>query len=419
MQIFPKTIFTGFAPNLTSQDVRIALSYIFLPWKWKNMNQGKNIERCEREIEKYLGIKHSVTFDSGRSALLFALKASGIKNGDEVLVQAYTCMVVVNSIVQSGAKPIYVDIKNDFNMNADDLEKKISPKSKVLIIQHTFGLSAEMEILLAIAKKNGLTVVEDCAHSFGAKHAGKLLGTFGDVALLSFGADKVVSSARGGALITNNNDLFEKISELRNALPKPKIGKTMQHLAHFPIFSMGKKTYGIYLGKILLALSQKLHLMNKVIYDAEKKGESVDFYPSKFANSLAHILLGQLAQVENTNGHRREMAQYYEDNIKNEKIELPWKKENIKKEDCIYLRYPILSDLHEAIFSSAKRQGVILGNWYDTVIAPADIEMKKTGYKYGSCPNAERLAPGSVNLPTDRNIDIEDAKKIVAIINSI
>jgi dTDP-4-amino-4,6-dideoxygalactose transaminase len=245
------------------------------------------------------------------------------------------------------------------------------------------------------------------------------------VSLLSFGADKVVSSARGGALITDNTELFEKILSLRNALPEPKISKTLQHLAHFPIFWLGKKTYGLYLGKIILAVSQKLQLMNKVIYDKEKAGQPVDFYPSKFANSLAEILLGQLEQVEKMNMHRQEIANFYEENIISSKIKLPWRDEGTNRhspigeggENCIYLRYPVLTAEPKKLFALAKKQKVILGNWYDSVIAPEDIDMTKTRYVQGSCPNAERLAPMSVNLPTDRNIKLKDAEKVVEIIN--
>ncbi|EKE18979.1 MAG: DegT/DnrJ/eryc1/StrS aminotransferase [uncultured bacterium] len=416
--IFRKTIFTGFAPNLTGRDTRLALSYLLFPWKWSKINSGENVEAVERSLEKYFDVKKACVFDSGRSALLYALKSLDVSNENEVLVQGYTCMVVVNSIVQSGAKPIYVDVENDLNMSAQDLEKKITPKSKVLIIQHTFGMPADVEKLMAIAKKHNLLVIEDCAHSFGAKLNGKLLGTFADIGMLSFGADKIVSSVRGGALITNDLVLGEKIEEFQNQLQRPNLLKTVQHLMHHPVFFVGKKLYHIYIGKILLFVSQKLGIINKIIYDKEKRGEQTEFYPSKFANSLADILLNQISEVDVINNHRKQISNYYDLNINNKKIGFTWDEKTKNGYDCIYLRYPILMDNSTEIFSFAKKRALILGNWYDRVIVPGDIDFEKTKYVIGSCPNAEQLAKRAVNLPTDRHISMVDAKRIVEIVNS-
>lgn len=418
MSIFKKTIFTGFSPNLTAQSTLIALSYLLAPFRWTKINSGKNVAIVEKALREYFRVQYAYTFDSGRSALLYALKALEVSPEDEVLVQGYTCMVVVNSISQSGAKPIFVDCENDLNMSVDDLEKKISAKSKVLIIQHTFGLPANIEKLLVIAKKNNLLVIEDCAHSFGASLNGKKLGTFADIGMLSFGADKVVSSVRGGALITDNQVLGEKILELQAQLPKPKVFRTLQHIMHLPVFYLGKKFYHVQFGKILLFVCQKIGITNKVIYDQEKRGEFVNFYPSKFANSLAEILLGQIEEVDEINNHRKEIADFYIKNIKNEKFELIWSEKQFDA-GCIFLRYPIIVENPQQLLSFAKTRGVILGNWYDAVVAPADVDFEKTKYVVGSCPNAERLASRSVNLPTDRNISLEDAKQMVEIVNSL
>ena len=417
MSIFKKTIFTGFAPNLTFRDVKVASSYLFLPWKWSKINSGEKNRLIEKALQQYFGIKSAYVFDSGRSALLYALKALDIKSGDEVLVQGYTCMVVVNAIIQSGGVPVFVDIDNDLNMSTDDLEKKISAKSKVLIVQHTLGMPAKMEKLLEIARRNKVLVIEDCAHSFGAEFVGKKLGTFGQIGMLSFGADKVVSSVRGGALITNDQMLGKKIEALQENLPEPRLLRTMQHLMHNPVFYFGKKLYYLYVGKALLYLAKKFGIINKIIYDPEKKGEKVDFYPSKMANSLAEILLGQLGEVDEINKHRIEIAQYYQNNIDNQKVEVIWGGEKTGDRKCIYLRYPILAGNSAKIFEVAKKEGIILGNWYNAVVAPSDVDFEKTKYAVGSCPNGERIARRSINLPTDRNISLTEAKKIVELIN--
>ncbi|EKE06799.1 MAG: hypothetical protein ACD_18C00278G0002, partial [uncultured bacterium] len=275
-------IFTGFHPNIYKKDVSIACSYLLLPWKWFSLREGKDIVKVEEHLQNYFQTKYAITFDSGRTALQKTLEALNLKHDDEVLVQAYTCMVVSNAINWSHAKAVYIDINQDFNMNPEDLQKKITKKSKVLIIQHTFGKPADLEQLLKIAKQNNLVIIEDCAHAFGVMYKGKKLGTFGHIAMFSFGSDKVLSSSRGGAIITNHEKLAEKLMDINKKLPKTKLLKIKQNLLNFPIFYFGKKMYDIKIGKILLALSKKLNLSAKIMYQQEKEGRRVDFYPSRF-----------------------------------------------------------------------------------------------------------------------------------------
>jgi len=416
MSIFTKTIFTGFAPNLTGRDTRSALSYLLLPWRWLKISSGKYTVMAEKKLREYFNIKHAYVFDSGRSALYYALKALEVGEGDEILVQAYTCVVVVNAIKFTGAKPIFIDINNTFNIDPAGLEKRITPKTKILIIQHTFGLPANLDLLLAIAAKHNMKVIEDCAHSLGIKYNGQLVGTFGHIGMLSFGSDKIISCARGGALITNDNEVGDKIKQLSLELPKPKLGKTLQHLMHYPIFYISKPIYHLFIGKFILILAKKINIFNKIIYKKEKTGEQVNFYPAKLANSLAHILNEQINEIGQLNAHRRKISKIYNQKINNSKINLPWREAELNGGAC--LRYPLLTKNPKKLLAYAKKQGIILGDWYSCVIAPCDSDINKTGYHTGDCPNAERLAAESVNLPTDRHITEKQADKIIKIINS-
>lgn len=412
MKIFKKPIFTGFAPNLRMSDVIQALGFLLLPWKWNKINKGGFQIKIETWLENYFNIEYARTFDSGRTALHYALKALGVGDDDEVLVQAYTCMVVSNAITWTGAKPVYVDIEDDFNMSAEDLKKKITNKSKVLIIQHTFGTPANLDKLLKFAKENNLKIIEDCAHSLGAKYNGKLTGTFGDIGMFSFGSDKVVSCVRGGALITNNENIAKKINEFYERLPESRRLKTIQHLFNYSTFAKGKFLYNLGIGKVILALAKKFNIINKIIYSPEKHGKQVLFYPSKLPNSLANILLSQLEELENNIEHRQEIAKIYNKEIGSEKLELP-----LKSLDSIYLRYPILVKNKKELFKKAKKQGIILGDWYSCPIAPCDIDQNKTGYTKGDCVNAEKLAKLSVNLPTSIYIKKKDALRVCKLLN--
>src|SRR3989339_105685 len=404
-------IFTGFLPNATKKDLRIALGFLLLPWQWLLLRKGRYIRDIEEKLKNYFQTPYTYTFDSGRTALQKALEALQIHTGDEILVQAYTCIVVSNAIRWAGGTPVYVDIQDDFNMDPHDLVLKITNRSKVLIIQHTFGTPACLERLIMIAKQHNLIIIEDCAHSLGVKHQKKLTGTFGDIGMFSFGSDKVVSSMRGGALITHNKKIGEKIKNLQQQLPLPSRLKTIQHLLSFPAFAIGKPLYK-FGGRYFLAILKKCNILGRIIYKREKEGREVPFYPSQYANAFAAILVNQLKDIDMVNEHRKKIAHVYSTRITNKNIILP-----PKNEESNYLRYTILVHNPIHIIQAARKQGIILGNWYDAVIAPSDSNISSANYTIHSCPHAEKIASCSVNLPTNRSIDKRKIEKILSFIN--
>lgn len=409
-----KTIFTGFASNLVSKDVKTACRYLFNPKKWKGWQVGENATKVEVWLKKYFNINNVATFDSGRTSLLYALKALGVQEGDEVIVQAYTCIVVINAIKFSGATPIYVDIDEYLNIDVADLYKKMTPKTKVVIVQHTFGVPAKMNHILEAAKNRNIKVLEDCAHSLGATYEGKKVGTLGDIAILSFGSDKIVSCNRGGAVLTNDNNLFAKVSEFKTRLPQTPRIKIIQHLFHFPIFFVGKKLYSYGIGKIILYISKKLNITNKIIYEPEKKCKQVIFYPAQLPNCLADILLSQLEDLDELNQHRIAVVQRYNEKLTTSAVQLPR-----FMTGAVYLRYNILTDKPDILRYLGKKKNILFGDWYNTVVAPKDSDLECAGYKLGSCPQAEKYAFQSINLPTDRNILSADVERIVKIVNEI
>ncbi|OGH69576.1 MAG: hypothetical protein A3C90_02555 [Candidatus Magasanikbacteria bacterium RIFCSPHIGHO2_02_FULL_51_14] len=396
MKFYKKPTFTNFAPNQTAHDVMTACSFLFLPWKWMKLRKGPNAERVEAWLAKYFGVEHAIAFDSGRSSLYYALKALGAGEGVEVLAQGYTCMVVANAILWTGAAPVYVDITNDLNMDPEDLKKKITPKSKILIIQHTFGLPANMDALLAIAKEHDLKVVEDCAHSLGARYAGQLTGTFGDIAMFSFGSSKVVSCVRGGATITRDAILAKKLLEFRSRLPAMPLIKVFQHLAWYPIFAIAKPLYNLWIGKLILAAAKILHITARVMEPAEKNGKRPLWSPSLFPNALASILLNQFRDLDATNERRDRAAKKYSKRAE-------WKREHQRgAPGRVWLYFPVFVGKPLALAERLrKKEGMIVGaDWTGSVIVPRGSDLARAGYKKGMCPNAERLSERVINLPT-------------------
>src|SRR5205823_2123218 len=125
------------------------------------------VQRYENAAAQYAGVPYAVSFGAGRMALYAILEAIDIENGDEVIIPAYTCVVVPNAIIYRGSKPLYVDIsKQTFNIQSESIEKAITERTKAILLQHTFGQPCDIEAILAIARRHRLIVIEDCAHAF-------------------------------------------------------------------------------------------------------------------------------------------------------------------------------------------------------------------------------------------------------------
>ena len=297
-------------------------------------------------------------------------------------------------------------------MDPEDLKKKLINTTKIILIQHTFGTPAQIHKLLDIAKKHSIQTIEDCVHAFGKEVEEKKVGTFADIGFYSFGNNKVLSCGRGGALVTNNLDLASKIGERIELLPPTKRRFIYQHLTHFLLFPINKKLYSIKIGKAVLFIAKKIGLTHKVITQKEKQfQENEHTYPSKLPNALAKILLGQLKVVEVHNTHRKTIAEYYNNQLRHPTT--------LNCKNSIYLRYPLQIKKNKELLLEAKKQRIILGNWYTQVVGPETIDLSLVQYVHGSCPKAEKLAKQSVNLPTNKHISLKNAERIVKIVNSL
>ena len=266
-----KPISISLSPNTEKDDVQLASRLIFRSNFWK---KGKEIEELEKEFKSYLGVEYAFSFNSGRSSLMAILEAMEIKEGDEVLLQGFTCNSAVIPILLRRAKPVFVDIDDVLNMDPEDLERKITSRSKTVMIQHTFGFPASIDRILKIVKKHNLFLIEDCAHSLGARHEGRLCGTFGDAAFFSLGRDKIISSVFGGMVVTNNERIAEKIKKFRENLAYPSKFWIFQQLLH-PVL-VNQLILPAYkfpnFGKILLISFQKIKVLSKAVHKKEKGG---------------------------------------------------------------------------------------------------------------------------------------------------
>lgn len=178
---------------------------------------GPNVEQFEDLIASYVGTKYAVTFNSGTSALHAALLAHGIKAGDEVIVPSFTFIATANAPLFLGAKPVFADIEEEtFGLDPEDVNEKITEKTKAIMPIHYGGCPCKIRELKEIAEDNNLLLIEDAAESLGAKIKDNKVGTFGDSAMFSLCAPKVITTGEGGMMVTNSKEVYEKMKLIRS-----------------------------------------------------------------------------------------------------------------------------------------------------------------------------------------------------------
>jgi perosamine synthetase len=409
-----KTIAISLSPNTSRQDSLLALRLLAAPRHWDKT--GEMTRMLEMGLASHIGVEHAFALDSGRSGLYLTLKAMDIGVGDEVLLQAYTCIAVPNSIVWAGAKPVYVDIDAaTLNVNLNDLQAKITPKTKAIIVQHTFGRPGPIHQIVELARARDIRIIEDCAHALGATTPSGPVGKSGDAAIFSFGRDKVISSVSGGMVTTDNPDLARELAHMRDALPLPGARWTFNQLFH-PVASSGiLRVYDVAkIGKAMLVGLQRAGLLDLAVRPEERRGKMPTGIPTRLPDVVAQMALSQFARLGAFNTRRRHLATLYNEKLTNTNIQLPPPDEPGTQN--IYLRYTIHIPDPDKLHSTARAQSIYLGNWYDTVIAPTDADLSAVAYTLGQCPVAEQQAATSINLPTHPKVTLEDGARIAELV---
>ncbi|MBK6770928.1 MAG: DegT/DnrJ/EryC1/StrS family aminotransferase [Ignavibacteria bacterium] len=184
--------------------------------KWISI--GPKTTEFENKFASMLNVKHSIALSNCTVALHLAMKILGIKDGDEVICPSLTFVATVNSIRYVNAIPVFADVKSydDLTIDPEDIEKKITSKTKAIVVMHYGGFACDMDRIMAIAKKYNLKVIEDSCHGPLSEHQGRKLGTIGDIGCFSFFSNKNISTGEGGMLVTNNPEYFQRAKLLRS-----------------------------------------------------------------------------------------------------------------------------------------------------------------------------------------------------------
>lgn len=202
-----------YIPSLSGNEKKYVNECIDSSWI---SSKGHFVTDFENAFSKYIGVKHGIAVSNGTVAIHVAAKALGLGEGDEIICPTFTYIASANPFEQLGCKVVFCDSLTDtWQMDPADVKRKITPKTKALMVVHLYGHPAEMDALCKIAKDNGLFLIEDCAEAIGSKYKNQYVGSFGDVACFSFFGNKTITCGEGGMVCCNNDELAERVRHLK------------------------------------------------------------------------------------------------------------------------------------------------------------------------------------------------------------
>jgi len=203
-----------YAPYLNGREKALVMDCLDSTWI---SSKGKYVGQFEAMFGAWLGVQHAITVSNGTVALHVALAALGIGPGDEVLVPTLTYIASANAVKYTGADVVFVDSERAYwQIDIEDAERKITSRTKAIMVVHLYGQATDMDAVMALAKKYSLYVIEDCAEAIGTRFDGKHVGTIGDIGSFSFFGNKTITTGEGGMVVTNNAELDRKIRHLRS-----------------------------------------------------------------------------------------------------------------------------------------------------------------------------------------------------------
>lgn len=336
----------------------------------------------------------------GRVALYSALLAAGIKTGDEIILPGLTCVVVPNAIIYTGAKPIYVDVKQGtLTIDPRKIKESITEKTKVIIIQNTFGLSSDIEEIIEIARSHNILTIDDCTHGFGGTYNNQPNGTLTDASFFSTQWNKPFSTGIGGILLINNPDKFPLINNINEQLIKPKKSEIINLWINLVArrFLLKDRTYWI-----LLRFYRWLSKIDIVVGSSSASEIESTTMPEKFHKELsslqAKIGIKAIDNLSNIMIERKKSAFAYREILKkNQK----WHIDESFDKNNSHLKFPILVKNKAAFFFAAEKASVRLSDWFLSPIHPVESNYENWMLDIDKVPNAYRISQKLVTIHTD------------------
>lgn len=330
--------------------------------------QGSKVKEFEEKFSAFCGAKFGIAVNSGTAAIHAALYAAGVKKGDEVITSPFTFVASANPIIMQGARPVFADIKEDtYNIDPDEIKKKITTKTKAIIVVDLYGQVYDYEKIREIAEKHNLKIIEDACQAVGAELNGKKAGTFGDLGCFSFYATKNMMTGEGGMITTNNEEYVELCKRFRHHGQSEK--------TRYEYYDLG--------------------------------------YNYRMMDLQAAIGLEQLKKINDFTNKRIENARKLSNGLSRIKqIKVPFVMQGAKH---VFHQYTIRAERRDELMVYLKEKGVGCGVYYPKPLHLHPFFMK-LGYKEGDFPAAEKASKEVLSLPVHPTLTDEDIRKIIEMI---
>jgi len=328
-------------------------------------SKGTYINKFEDQIKAYINANYCLTTSSGTSALHLAMLALDIGKGDEVITTNFTYVASTNAILFVGAKPVFCNIRSeDLNIDIDNIESKITPKTKAILYTNVYGFLCNYDRLNEIAKRHGLFLIEDAAESFGASYKNSMSGTLGDISTFSFFGNKTITTGEGGMVLCKNIEHYDKVVKLKNQ-------------------GNSKKTY---------------------FHD-------ILGYNYRMTNIQAAIGIGQLNKIDKIMSLKKKLYHQYKSKLEN-------KVRFLKELDGTKPSYWMTPIIFESQVQKQKVENKLKENSIETrpFFTPID---QLPFYEKSRCKSANGIYKLGILLPSYPNLSDVDQSKICKIINSI
>ena len=330
---------------------------------------GKQVSTFEEEFAEALGGNcFCAGVDNGLDAILVGLMAAGIKPGDEIIVQANGYIATMLGIIQCGAKPVFVEPDEYYQLDVNNIEQAITPKTKAVLVTHLYGMATRMDPILSVCKKNGLMLFEDCAQSHFAPYKGVNTGLFGDASFFSFYPTKNLGGfGDGGGVVSRNKDIIDRVKVIRN-------------------YGSDYRYHNIVMG-----------------------------YNDRLDELQAGLLRVKLAHMPEYLANRDHIAQRYLAEIKNPKVELPRTAPDCKH---TWYQFVVKVDNQEGFreFLKARDVGSDIAWKTPPYLQPCMVEAY--GFKRGDFPKTEALCDCIVSLPMMDFMEEEEISKVIKEVNA-
>ena len=368
---------------IDEKDIKEVIKVLKSDW----ITQGPKIKEFEEALCKYTGAKYAVAVSSGTAALHIACLAAGIKEGDEVITTPITFVATANCILYCGGRPVFADIQEDtVNIDPDEIKKKITKMTKAIIPVHFAGHPCDLEEIYEIAKENNLIVIEDACHALGAEYKGSKIGSckYSDMTVFSFHPVKSITTGEGGAVLTNNKDLYEKLLLLRShGITKDK--------RKF----INKKEGGWY-------------------YEMHELG-----FNYRITDFQCALGISQLKKLDKFIKRRREIVDIYNKELSEiDEIILPVERPYVKSSWHIYYIRLKNPQKRRFVFEKLQEKGIGVQVHYIPVYRQPYYQTN-FGYKKGDYPKAEDYYHRSLTVPLYPKIKISGIINIMKILKGV